>query len=233
MNICFGITIDILWTQKRLKIFFTNYFIQNQVIMKKLHIVITLILMTLFYPVFSIKAQNQNNEDKVNHNVAITIPDVALIGLEGPEGSGSTINLTPDISGLEAGEKIDFGTANNNSLWLNYTSVIGKQGNGNAQGKKRKIKVELDENLPNGMDLFLEVGPVHSGSGQTGTANQEKLALKKGPSVVVENIGSCYTENGEGKGHRLTYSLGINENQIDKVMAETFSVQVLYTITEN
>lgn len=178
-------------------------------------------------------AQTQNNDKKANHNISVSIPDVALIGIEGPEGSGSAINLTPDNSNLEAGEKVDFGTANNNSLWLNYTSLIGKQGNGNAQGKARKIKVELEDNLPNGMDLFLEVGPVISGSGQTGEAKQEKITLKKGPSAVVENIGSCYTENGEGKGHRLTYSLGVKDNQFDKVMAEAFSVQVLYTITEN
>ena len=42
-----------------------------------------------------------------------------------------------------------------------------------------------------------------------------------------------FTENGEGKGHPLTYSIGIDEQKTDEVMAETFSVQVLYTITEN
>lgn len=199
--------------------------------MRKLLFVIPII--TLFYPVFSVKAQNNNKEKEVNHHVAITVPVVALIGVEGPEGSESTINLAPEISNLEAGEKIDFGTAFNNSLWLNYTSVIEKQGNQNGNGKTRKIKVELDQNLPGGLNLFLEVGPVNTGGGQTGTANQEKILLKKGPSTVVENIGSCYTENGEGKGHMLTYSLGLEENQMQKVMAETFSVQVLYTITEN
>jgi hypothetical protein len=187
----------------------------------------------LIFILSTLSAQQHKTGNQQSHNVTVTIPDIALIGISGPEGYGSTINLTPDISNLEAGEKIDFGTANNNSLWLNYTSVIGKQGNGNAHGKTRKIKVELNENLPDGMDLFLEVAPVSSGSGQTGTAKQEKIMLKKGPSIVVENIGSCYTENGEGKGHRLTYSLGTKENKFDKVMAETFSVEVLYTITEN
>jgi hypothetical protein len=181
----------------------------------------------------TISAQQQEPGDRQSHQVVVTIPDLAIIGIAGPEGNATTVNLTPDISNLEAGEKIDFGTASNNALWLNYTSIVEKQGNGNSPGKTRKIKVELENNMPNGMDLFLKVGPVNSGDGQTGTAKPEKIALKKGPSTVVENIGSCYTENGEGKGHRLTYSLGIKENQLDKVMAEAFSVQVIYTITEN
>ncbi|WP_372947764.1 hypothetical protein [Mariniphaga sp.] len=199
--------------------------------MKKLIFIISLIIFCS--PVFKGYSQESNNGKEVSHFVGITVPDVALIGIEGPEGNEPSINLTPDISGLEAGEKIDFGTATNNSLWLNYTSLVEKQENGNGQGKTRKIKAELEENLPNGMELFLEVGPANSGGGQTGKAKQEKIPLKKGPSIVVENIGSCFTENGEGKGHRLTYSLGVKENQIDMVMAETFSVQVLYTITEN
>jgi hypothetical protein len=199
--------------------------------MKRVPVIISLIIICSLE--FNGFAQTQNNDKKANHNISVSIPDVALIGIAGPEGTGSAINLIPDISNLEAGEKVDFGTANNNSLWLNYTSLTGKQGNGNAQGKTRKIKVELEDNLPNGMDLFLEVGPANSGSGQTGEAKQEKITLKKGPSAVIENIGSCYTENGEGKGHRLTYSLGVKDNQFDKVMAEVFSVQVVYTITEN
>lgn len=178
-------------------------------------------------------AQADETGKKHSHNVNIEIPDVALVGIKGPAGNSTTISLTPETENIEAGEKIDFGTAQNSDLWLNYTSVVENQGKGNDNGKKRKIVAELDQNLPSAIDLFLEVGPANSGSGQTGTAKQEKISLKKGPSVVVDDIGSCYTESGEGKGHRLTYSLGVKDNQFDKVMAETFSVQVLYTITEN
>lgn len=201
--------------------------------MKKVLGIISLIIFCSF--AFNGFAQTQENQKKANHNISVSVPDVSLIGIVGAEGTVSAINLTPDISNLEAGEKVDFSSANDNSLWLNYTSIIGNPGNrnGNGSGKTRKIKVELEDNLPNGMDLFLEVGPANSGSGQIGKPIQEKTALKKGPTTVVENIGSCYTENGEGKGHRLTYSLGVKENQFDKVMAELFSVQVLYTITEN
>ncbi|SHF51534.1 hypothetical protein SAMN05444274_10617 [Mariniphaga anaerophila] len=180
---------------------------------------------------FNVSAQTETT----NHDVAISIPEVALVGIAGADGEGTTINLTPEISNLEAGEKVDFGTASNSTLWLNYTSVIKSLGNGNekAGGKTRKIRAELNENLPNGLELYLEVAPISSGSGQTGAAEQEKVLLKKGPSTVVDNIGSCYTEKGEGKGHRLTYTLGTKKNQFDKVMAQSFSVQVVYTITEN
>ncbi len=193
----------------------------------KLLIICLLILITQH-----ISAQNSEPENTYSHNLEISIPDVAIIGIAGPEGNGSSILLTPDISNLEAGEAVDYSTATNNSLWLNYTSITDSPGNGNGKPKPRTIKAEIDQNLPAAFDLLLEVGTVSSGSGQTGTATQGKIALKKGPSTVVEDIGSCFTENGEGKGHRLTYSLGIKENQLDKVMAAEYSVTVTYTISE-
>lgn len=193
----------------------------------KLLIICLLILITQH-----ISAQNSEPENTYSHNLEISIPDVAIIGIAGPEGNGSSILLTPDISNLEAGEAVDYSTATNNSLWLNYTSITDSPGNGNGKPKPRTIKAEIDQNLPAAFDLLLEVGTVSSGSGQTGTATQGKIELKKGPSTVVEDIGSCFTENGEGKGHRLTYSLGIKENQLDKVMAAEYSVTVTYTISE-
>lgn len=193
----------------------------------KLLIICLLILITQH-----ISAQNSEPENTYSHNLEISIPDVAIIGIAGPEGNGSSILLTPDISNLEAGEAVDYSTATNNSLWLNYTSITGSPGNGNGKPKPRTIKAEIDQNLPAAFDLLLEVGTVSSGSGQTGTATQGKIELKKGPSTVVEDIGSCFTENGEGKGHQLTYSLGIKENQLDKVMAAEYSVTVTYTISE-
>lgn len=197
--------------------------------MRKIFISFCMLLFTLQ----NISAQENNRGNKQSHNIAVAIPDIAVIDIAGPDGDGTSINLTPDISNLEAGEAIDFSSAKNNSLWLNYTSIIEKNNGGNDKGKTRKIKAELDNNLPNGINLFLEVGPANTGNGQTGSPAQEKLVLKKGPTTVVENIGSCFTGNGEGKGHQLTYSIGIDEQKINEVMAETFSVQVLYTITEN
>lgn len=191
------------------------------------------VIISLIFILPHISAQKNDSGNKQSHNIAVAIPDIAVIDIAGPNGDGTTINLTPDISNLEAGEAIDFSSVKNNSLWLNYTSIIEKNNSGNDKGKTRKIKVELDNRLPNGINLFLEVGPANTGNGQTGSPVQEKLALKKGPTTVVENIGSCFTENGEGKGHQLTYSIGIDEQKTDEVMAETFSVQVLYTITEN
>ncbi|RIH66256.1 hypothetical protein D1164_04920 [Mariniphaga sediminis] len=203
--------------------------------MKKLAFILTSII--LISATVKVSTGSTGDDETSSHNLGISVPEVALVDVEGPSGEGTTINLSPNINNLEAGAAVDFTTANDNSLWLNYTSIIeqGNNGNGNGNGssKTRKIKAEIDENLPDGLDLMLEVGTIASGSGQTGTAIQEKIALKKGPTTVIDDIGSCYTENGAGKGHRLTYSLAVKDNKFDKVMAETFSVQVTYTITEN
>lgn len=195
---------------------------------------IIFIIASVFFISTVASANGPSNEggNTASHNIGITIPDLAIIAVYGPSGQGTTISLTPETENLEAGAAVDFTTATDNSLWLNYTSIASSKGNsGNMH--TRKIKAELDENLPNGLDLMLEISQASSGSGDIGKATNGKVSLKKGTTWVIDEIGSCYTETGEGKGHQLTYSLDIKDNQYQKLVAETFSVQVTYTITDN
>lgn len=195
-------------------------------------------LLLLFISVFSlstvVSAKPPSNEGGNNgsHNIGINIPDLAIIAVYGPSGKGETISLTPETENLEAGEALNFTTATNNSLWLNYTSITSEKGN-SGNMNTRRVKAELDKNLPNGLDLILEISQAITGSGDIGNATNDKVSLKKGPTWVIDEIGSCYTETGESKGHQLTYSLGVDENEYDKLVAESFSVQVTYTITDN
>jgi len=185
--------------------------------------------------IFATASPNASADEGGNtasHNIGITIPDLAIIAVYGPSGEATTISLTPQTENLEAGEAVDFTTAKDNSLWLNYTSIAGSKGN-SGNMNTRRIKAELDNNLPSGLDLMLEISQASSGSGDIGNATNNKVELKKGPTWIINDIGSCYTETGEGKGHQLTYSLDVKDNQYKHLVAESFSVQVTYTITDN
>jgi hypothetical protein len=198
--------------------------------MKKL----VFIIASVFFisTVASANGPTNEGENTASHNIGITIPDLAIIAVYGPSGQGTTISLTPQTENLEAGEAVDFTTATDNSLWLNYTSIASSKGN-SGNMSTRRIKAELDENLPNGLDLILEISQASSGSGDIGKATTGKVSLNKGTTWVIDDIGSCYTETGDGKGHQLTYSLDIKDNQYQKLVAESFSVQVTYTISDN
>jgi phage tail tube protein FII len=173
---------------------------------------------------------DNNDESTATHSVEITIPTVALVDVESTAGGeAGTINLSPTVSSLEAGEAVDFGTATNSDLWLNYTSIV--EGNGN--NAQRRITVELDnENkLPSGISLLVSAGTVSSGKGKKGSPAEGKVTLGKNAQDLITGIGSCYTESGSNKGHNLTYELSMDNDKYEKLMADTYDVQITYTIT--
>lgn len=179
-----------------------------------------------------------NDKNEASHNVGITIPTVALVDVEGANGQAGTINLIPDISRLEAGEAVDFSSATDNSLWLNYTSIVrGNNGNGQGHGNagKREITVELDDekNLPAGVSLVLSAGSVTTGKGKKGEVAASEIVISGKAQNVITGIGSCYTESGNGKGHQLTYTLDMDNNSYEELVADSYEVEITYTITDN
>jgi hypothetical protein len=162
-------------------------------------------------------------QNTANHDVKIEVPTIALVGISG--SAGTLITLSPDVSGLQAGEAVDFGSATNSDLWLNYTSIISN--------KKRKIDAKIDDNLPAGVDILLNVGGVTSGKGNRGTAQSGDISLSSSAKDVVKQIGSCYTEKGNQNGHNLTYKLKVKDNDYGTLLAsDSYQVTVTYTISE-
>jgi len=168
-------------------------------------------------------AQNSNDTNEASHSVEITIPTVALVDVEGIDGEATTINLTPEFSALEAGEAVDFSSASDNSLWLNYTSVV-------AQEQTRNITASISGSLPSGVSLKLLASGVTTGNGARGTAG-EQITLSETAKNLITGIGSAYTENGHEKGHQLTYSLDMDNESYSSLVASDYEVTVTYTIT--
>lgn len=173
--------------------------------------------------------EGDTDQGTATHSVSIVIPTVALVDVESEDGGeAGTINLTPSTESIEAGEAVDFSTANNNKLWLNYTSVVDAGDNA-----ERQITVALDneDNLPNGVSLLVSAGSISSGKGKKGSAVEGKVTIGTTAQNLVTGIGSCYTESGSGKGHQLTYELAMDPDQYTNLVAKDYDVQITYTIT--
>ncbi|SHF53765.1 hypothetical protein SAMN05444274_106112 [Mariniphaga anaerophila] len=191
--------------------------------MKKLSVIIASFILVFGFS----NALLAQDSSTARHDVGITVPSMAIIDIEGA-GEGGSINLTVSADGIEAGDAVDFSTASNNELWLNYTAISG--------GKSREISAKLENaSLPSGVSLMLKVEGQTNGVGDLGeVVNTGSTALGTANSLkVVNGIGSCYTGNGTGSGHQLVYSLEMSDDGYSELVSgSNYSTTVVYTITE-
>lgn len=187
--------------------------------MKKLSVIIAAVL-------FSFGVVNAQDTNEASHGVNISIPTVAIIDIEGPEGESPTINLTPSYDGLEAGAAVNFSSATNNDLWLNYTSIVGSE-------QTRSINAAItDGSLPAGVSLKVVAGNASAtGNGAKGSP-ESVINLSSTAAPLVSGIGSAYTGDGHSNGHQLTYSLDMDVESYTTLVAADYNVTVTYTITE-
>ncbi len=137
------------------------------------------------------------NNGLPSQNVNISIPEIALININ----NSSQVVLSPKVP-TEAGEALDFSSAVDNSVWLNYSSVI-------KPWQWRWITAEITSgNVPEGLRLsVMASNDAGQGSGRVGIPRRRFVRLTNSPRVIIWAIRSCYTGIGEGAGHNLTYRL--------------------------
>jgi hypothetical protein len=184
--------------------------------MKKLVLITVAVFLTTTY----LFAQDTNQG---SHSISINIPEVALLDIEG----GSSITLTPS-SPIEAGLALDFSTATNNTLWVNYSSIV-------ASGKARTISAAITSGtVPTGLTLKVTAGSyAGSGKGTHGSATSQVTLSGTGQSVITA-IGSSYTGNGASSGHNLTYSLDLlNADSYTNLVQANTPITVTYTINDD
>ena len=177
----------------------------------------------LFVIWFSGFAQDNNNtSSKIN----IEIPEVALLDLE--YENSSNIVLIPK-SPTEAGISMNFSDAENSSVWINYSSIIR-----NNSGSKREVTAYIDRELPNGLNLAVDVSSYRgNGTGKMGIP-ASRIYLTAQAQSLIKNIGSCYTGDGPRQGHLILYSIDIQDNQSYSLLKSTkeTAITVIYTLTE-
>lgn len=167
-------------------------------------------------------ARAQHDEKSIN--VAFSIPEVALIDIEYLGSQTIEFELLPSA---ETGGSPVVIQRTNQELWINYSSALGRF------SQHRSIVAQVtDGNLPQGLDLYVNAADYSgNGDGHTGMS-AGKVKLSTDPRPVVTGIGSAYTGNGIGNGHRLNFEIDIS--QMEKVMAnESIDFTILYTLTDN
>ena len=176
-----------------------------------------------FFSFYTVQAQDTH---KAGHQVRVKVPKVALLDIE--SNGSKTITLAPTAP-EEAGEFLDFSKANNDDLWVNYSSVIGNKG-------KRKVVVAItDGKVPGGMELFVRADNAQGGKGALGQGSG-RVKLTRTPAEVIKNIGSSYTEDGARKGHKLNYELrlGKDANSVKQLnFDDANTLTITYTLTDN
>lgn len=185
--------------------------------MKRLFAII-LFIGLLIEPCYPQDASNSS------HSINISIPEVAILDIEG--NGGNSITLSPTFSG-EAGDGLDFGTVYNNDLWLNYTSILPNE------GTSRIISVQVDNiSLLKKMKLNL-AATSPTGMGILGTMHKKKsFQLKEIGTDFITGIGNAYTLDGVGNGIQLTYSLDFKNIDFNGLTAFSNTITVTYTIVD-
>lgn len=164
----------------------------------------------------------QHDEKAIN--VGFSIPEVALIDIESTGNQTIEFELLPSS---ETGGSPVIHQTNNQEFWINYSSALGRF------SQNRSIVAQVTGGtLPQGLDLYIKAANYSgNGDGYTGiSAGKVKIGFD--PRPVITGIGSAYTGNGIGNGHRLNFEIDIS--QMEKITAnESIDFTILYTLTDN
>ncbi len=175
--------------------------------------------------VFAFNANAQDDADDA-HTVAISIPEVAILDLEG----STAVSLSVDAP-TEAGEAVDFSNATNDDVWINYSSIVGKSEN------SRDVSAKISANaVPDGMLLKVTAAKDAGNGDGTMGSSAGTVTLTSSDQKVITGIGSCYTADGASNGHNLQYALELDTKKgsyakID--FDQDVNLEITYTISNN
>ena len=184
----------------------------------------------IFAAIILITSTNLLAQDKDNdsHLLKIGVPQVALLDIESTATSNG-ISLTATAP-TEAGEKVEF-NQENNSLWLNYSSIVGDK-------NSRSITVQItDGDVPEGINLTVLANKYEGdGKGTMGEASEKSIVLNDKKDVtIIKGIGSAYTGNGSKSGHNLIYKIEQSDDNAYQNLNfdQSTTLTITYTLTDN
>jgi hypothetical protein len=117
------------------------------------------------------------------------------------------------------------------TVWINYSSVIVNNSTNTICASLATV------DMPAEIAIKLSVGPdIGAGYGQVGRPTLP-IYLSSSPQPIITDIGSCYTGQGNNKGHLLTFSWelkpGYDPDYIQSEMLSNLRIRVIYTINSD
>ncbi len=167
----------------------------------------------------------QSDEDFQTHNIAISIPEIAILDIETTGSENVTFALNAD--NLEAGAEFIV-DEENSDLWINYTSIVAVAGN------ERSISITADD-VPEIDGFTLKViAAEYSGSGEGTLGDPTTIVTpSESPTDIITGIGSAFTGDGNSNGHNLTYYLDFDGDFADLNVDDAgMNIEIKYTITD-
>jgi hypothetical protein len=152
--------------------------------------------------------------------VQLIIPPKACINLATSESD--TLNLKKTEQVLSPNS--------NNKAWINYSSVVDKN-------TTNSICASLSSNnLPPEIIVVLHISENYGeGTGKLGKS-AGPINLSDFPQEIITDIGTCFTGEGWGNGHLLTYTWelapGASAKDID-IDDINLEIRVIFTIVNN
>ena len=179
-----------------------------------------ILLMILFFLTNCSKAQTVNFQEI---EISVTLPEISLINIKPDNATIILSAIKHDI----AGEKIDFISNDNNSLWLNYTTSIAHE------RPFKNISAQIvSGKVPDGLALKLKISDYFgSGKGQFGIPIST-IYLEIFPKIIMTDIGGCYTREGINNGHKLQYVLEVTDYKLLN-SENSGTLTILYTLNDN
>ncbi len=158
------------------------------------------------------------------HSVAVSVPKVALINIEGA-GSNGIVFIANGPA--QAGHSVSFTNSEVSGVWLNYSSTIGRD------KPKQKVLATLSGNIPKAISLYVEAGNyLGGGKGLMGQTTGMQV-LSETPVEIISQIGNCFTGKGINNGHLLTYTIDLDKNSVHTLSTGSYeNILVIYTISE-
>jgi hypothetical protein len=168
-------------------------------------------------------AQDAATDD---HTATVGVPEVFIVDIEPQASKNITVGPTAPV---EAGEGLDFSSATNSDLWLNYSSIVE-----NGTSTRNVTAAITAGTVPAGLTLSASAD-AGNGDGTVGTQVGSAITLSGTAQNLVTGIGSCYTGDGANNGHNLTYAVSLTAGAGNYASLFTDNNDVLtvtYTITD-